>query len=117
MKLLLDTCVYGKALEELLQAGHDVIWTGSWDRDPGDTEILAIAFSQQRIVITLDKDFGELAVFKNELHSGIIRLVNIPALDQGKFILHILKKHEQELLSGAIVTANRTRIRVRAGNS
>src|SRR5205814_2069592 len=35
MKLLLDTCVWGGALAELQAAGHDVIWAGNWDEDPG----------------------------------------------------------------------------------
>lgn len=40
MKVLLDTCVWGGALLEVQTAGHDVIWSGEWDEDPGDEEIL-----------------------------------------------------------------------------
>lgn len=43
-------------------AGHDVVWVGDWDRDPGDREILFQARSEGRILVTLDKDFGELAI-------------------------------------------------------
>ena len=32
------------------------------NEDPGDEEILATAYAEGRILITLDKDFGELAV-------------------------------------------------------
>ena len=38
------------------------MWFGDWSRDPGDEEILAIADQERRILVTLDKDFGELAV-------------------------------------------------------
>ena len=41
MKLLLDTCVWAGALVELRAAGHDVVWSGDWDKDPGDQAILA----------------------------------------------------------------------------
>jgi predicted nuclease of predicted toxin-antitoxin system len=62
VKLLLDTCIWGGAIPPLQAAGHDVIWTGTWDVDPGDEEILARAYREERILITLDKDFGELAI-------------------------------------------------------
>ncbi len=63
MKILLDSCVWGKARGDLESAGHDVVWVGDWPEDPGDEEILAHACSERRILVTLDKDFGELAVF------------------------------------------------------
>jgi hypothetical protein len=37
MRLLLDTCVWGGAVNELRSAGHDGIWAGEWDQDPGVT--------------------------------------------------------------------------------
>jgi len=40
MKVLLDTCVCGGTKNDLVSAGHDVIWTGDWEKDPGDEEIL-----------------------------------------------------------------------------
>jgi predicted nuclease of predicted toxin-antitoxin system len=72
MKLLLDSCVWGKATAELRAAGHDAVWAGDWDEDPGDGEILARAFAEQRVLITLDKDFGELAVVRGMPHRGIL---------------------------------------------
>jgi predicted nuclease of predicted toxin-antitoxin system len=56
------------------QLRHDVIWSGLWPKDPGDIAILAAAHSEQRILVTLDKDFGELAILKGLPHSGIVRL-------------------------------------------
>ena len=59
MKVLLDTCVWGGALRHLETAGLDVVWTGSWPEDPGDEEILAFTHKEQRVLVFLDKDFGE----------------------------------------------------------
>jgi predicted nuclease of predicted toxin-antitoxin system len=64
MRLLLDTCIWGGATHALRTSGHDVIWSGDWDEDPGDEEILAIAYAEGRVLVTLDKDFGELAVVR-----------------------------------------------------
>src|SRR5436853_659677 len=105
MNLLLDTCVWGGALAELRTAGHDVRWTGDLPEDPGDEEILAQAHREQRVLVTLDKDFGELAIVRRLPHAGIIRLVNIPARQQGTVCAHILSVHGGDLPRGAIITA------------
>jgi predicted nuclease of predicted toxin-antitoxin system len=113
MKILLDSCVWGKARPELEAAGHDVVWSGDWPTDPGDEEILARAHSEGRVLVTLDKDFGELAVLRGHLHSGIIRLVGISAHKQAAICIEILAKHEADLKSGAIITAEPGRLRIR----
>ena len=50
--------------EELLrrEAGHDVVWAADWPTVPGDKEILRRAHQEARVLVTLDKDFGELAI-------------------------------------------------------
>ena len=114
MKLLLDTCVWGGALDEIKLAGHDVIWSGDWVEDPGDDEILNIAATENRIMVTLDKDFGELAIVYQRPHSGIIRLVNISARQQAKYCLTILARYGSELQNGAIITVYSDRLRIRS---
>jgi predicted nuclease of predicted toxin-antitoxin system len=116
VKLLLDTCVWGGATTELRSAGHDVAWSGEWPRDPGDEEILARAVAEDRILITLDKDFGELAVLHGKQHRGIVRLVGISARQQGRAIQTIVAAHEAELRAGAIITAETNRLRIRPAN-
>lgn len=113
MKILLDTCVWGKARHELEAAGHDVVWSGDWPNDPGDEEILARAHSQARVLITLDKDFGELTILRGAPHCGILRLVNVSARQQSVVCLRVLADHGAELQSGAIITAEPGRLRIR----
>lgn len=71
MKLLLDSCIWGKAKFDLIRVGYDVVWTGDWENNPGDDEILKIAYNEKRILVTLDKDFGELTVLINQLHGEL----------------------------------------------
>ncbi len=113
MRILLDSCVWGKARAELEAAGHDAIWAGEWPNDPGDAEILAVARREGRVLVTLDKDFGELAVLHGEPHCGIIRLVKIPARRQGATCRSVIEKHARELQECAIITAELTRLRIR----
>ncbi len=113
MRILLDTCVWGGARSALSGAGHDVLWTGEWTEDPGDSEILAFAQREQRVLVTLDKDFAELAIVRGVRHHGIVRLVNIAAREQGPFCAWILDRHGEELLAGALITGERGRLRIR----
>ena len=112
--VLLDTCVWGGALPVLASPGHDVIWSGSWSKDPGDAAILAAAHSGQRILITLDKDFGGLAIVKGLPHSGIVRLTGFRAAQMAIAIHHVLTTYGRELSAGAIITVDPERIRIRS---
>lgn len=85
MKLLLDACVWGGARGELIAAGHDVDWAGDWPQDPGDEKIMDRAAQEGRVLVTLDKNFGELAIVRGKVHCGIVRLVNISARQQPPF--------------------------------
>ncbi len=113
MKVLLDTCICAQAAEIVRQAGHDVIWSGDWPRDPGDDEILRRAAAESRILATIDKDFGELVIVQEMVHVGLIRLVGFRANDQGPALVRLLKTYEAELTAGAILTAQPWRVRVR----
>ena len=59
MRFLANENLPGTAVTALAAAGHDVVWV----RTPGttDPEVLAWAAREGRILLTFDKDFGELA--------------------------------------------------------
>lgn len=113
MRVLLDSCVWGGAKEQLHAAGHAVEWIGDRPEDPGDQAIIEEAHHGGKVIITLDKDFGELAVLRQVPHAGIIRLVGIAAMQQGEAATRALRVYEAELRSGAIVTIELTRTRIR----
>ncbi len=116
MKVLLDSCVWGGAKPILQDAGYDTVWVRDFLNDPGNEAIIDLAYQEDRVLVTLDKDFGELAVMKNILHRGIIRIVNFRAQDQGPVCIQLLQKYTEELRQRALITADRTRTRVRLVN-
>jgi predicted nuclease of predicted toxin-antitoxin system len=77
-------------------------WVGDWPADPGDSEIFAHALKEGLTIVTLDKDFGELAAVFGRAHSGIIRMVNLPLAKQAAVCLAAIDQHGAELLQGAI---------------
>ena len=85
----------------------------AWGRDPGDEEILRRSVEEERILVTLDKDFGELVFVLGRPHGGIMRLVNVRAREQGGMILHALSRFGSELERNALVVVEADRIRVR----
>lgn len=113
MKVLLDSCVWSGAAQALRSFGHDVEVCSEWASDPGDSEILEHAWKQRRVLVTIDKDFGELAVIHDRAHSGIIRLAFVRAHEQGALAGIVLERYGSELLNGAIITVEPTRIRIR----
>lgn len=113
MKLLTDACIWGPTNAALRVAGHDVDWVGDWPADPGDLEILERVHADGRVLVTVDNDFGELAVRQGVSHSGIIRLAMTPVVLEAEVCLAVIAAFERELIEGAIVTATPGRMRLR----
>lgn len=113
MKLLLDSCVWAKAVQPLRDARHDVVSVGDWPADPGDHRILALVAEQARVVVTSDKDFGTLALLEGLSHCGIIRLVDISAIRQATTCLNVISAYAHVLERHGIITVEPGRVRVR----
>lgn len=113
MRVLLDACVSKGVQDALRVAGHDVTWAGDWEEDPGDDEILAMAHREGRVLVTLDKGFGEKVIVRSIPHHGLIRLVGLSAAEQVTVSLHLLNRYLDDLNVGAILTAESDRVRIR----
>jgi predicted nuclease of predicted toxin-antitoxin system len=113
MKLLVDACSGQKVASGLRHAGHDVVFAGDWDKDPGDDEILALAQAEQRVVITRDKDFGTMAVRDKLPHCGIVRLVELPPGRELELCSTVLARYATDLARGVLITVDAHRVRVR----
>ena len=60
MKFLVDECTDTQLVEFLRIEGHDVLYVMESMRGESDDVILARAYTEERILLTEDKDFGEL---------------------------------------------------------
>jgi predicted nuclease of predicted toxin-antitoxin system len=81
MRLYLDQMLDLDVAAALLAAGHDVIRTAECGQQRADdTEVLARANRDGRILITLDKHFGDWVVLPLAEHAGVIRVQVHPAL-------------------------------------
>lgn len=112
MKFLVDRCAGAKLAQWLREQGHDVLEASDEEPDPGDEELLARAASEQRVLVTIDKDFGALVFAQGAAHSGIVRLPDVPAAERIALFSRLLSAHEKDMSGGAIVTVRGDRIRI-----
>ena len=84
MCLLVNENVSRTVIEGLRQLGHDVLSVKESMRSESDDVILARAQSERRVVVTHDKDFGELT-FRSGLPAacGVI-LFRLAGTDRDK---------------------------------
>jgi predicted nuclease of predicted toxin-antitoxin system len=61
MRFLANENFPGAAVAALAGRGHDIVWARIAAPGTSDADVLAWAVREQRILITFDKDFGELA--------------------------------------------------------
>ena len=75
MKFILDENIDLRIADFLQQRGHQVTSIArDYDHALPDHEVLALAVSEQRILITHDRDFGELVFAQGQVHTGVIYL-------------------------------------------
>lgn len=114
MKFLVDESADARLADYLQSLGHDAT-TVARDYAPSleDYQVLAIAHRERRILLTNDRDFGELVFRLGQSHSGVILLrlnstnlaVKIERLD------HILDRYADRLDHFLVVTERLVRVR------
>ena len=114
MRILANENVPGPVVAALRAAGHDVLWVKESMTGAKDHNVLAHAQSEARLVVTFDKDFGELAVRSRlPAASGVVlfRLHGSgPGVDNSRAVAALTSRDDW---AGhfAVVTDDRVRLR------
>ena len=115
MRLLLDQDVYAVTARFLRNAGHDVVTAKELEcsREP-DVRLLAVALEQSRVLVTRDRDFGEL-VFLGGTRAGVIYLRVLPTTVNAvhEELERVLREHPVQDLAKAFTVVEPGRHRVR----
>jgi predicted nuclease of predicted toxin-antitoxin system len=72
LKFIADVNVEKAVVDFLRDEGYDVKWIPDFDRTALDEGLLKLANKERRILVTNDKDFGELKFRQRKLSVGII---------------------------------------------
>ena len=114
MRLLADENIPRLVVEFICSRGHDAIWVGKVAPGIKDQEVLSLATTQKRTLITFDTDFGEL-VFRLGLAApfGIILFRLPPDSLSGisQSIVRALESQEDWVNRFSVVDENRIRTR------
>jgi predicted nuclease of predicted toxin-antitoxin system len=108
LKFLVDECVGLLVAHWLKENGFDTISIMAEMPGISDDEVLAKAFLENRILITSDKDFGDMIFKKKSAHHGIIllRIQSKIALSKIQVLENLLKNHSHELFDNFIVISD-----------
>jgi predicted nuclease of predicted toxin-antitoxin system len=115
LKFIIDVGV-GRIIEEWLKLqDFTVISIATINPEMTDSEILKLADKEKAIIITMDKDFGELVFKSHEPHKGVLLLRLEDAHDEEKLaaIQNIFPDHLPKLKNNFVVYQNgKLRIRI-----
>ena len=108
----MDRCAGTRLADWLRRNGHDVVEARALGADPGDRALLELAEADDRVVVTIDTDFGELIHLHNVAHAGLVRLPDVPAAQRIDLMAELLDRHIEALEARSIVTVRGERIRI-----
>ncbi len=115
MKFLLDVCAASRSLHAALtDLGHDVLSAHDLFPHASDETLLAFAQDEKRILITEDKDFGELVFLRGLPHPGIVRLVEMTPMERADAMRFLIEHHTDTMQDEAIIVVTRKRVRIRS---
>jgi len=114
MNLLADEGVDRQVVLRLRQDGHDVVYVAEMEPGTDDARVLALANERSALLLTADKDFGELVFRMGRIHAGVIllRLAGFSPEAKANVVARVLLEHGVEL-GGSFSVISPGTIRIR----
>jgi predicted nuclease of predicted toxin-antitoxin system len=99
MNILADENIASSIVQRLQADGHHVERMAEMARGGPDTEVLEIANKQSAVILTEDKDFGELVVRHQMQAVGVVlvRLDGFSPIERAEIVSRVVREHANEL--------------------
>ena len=112
MKFLADANIESKVVQFLRNSGYDVKWVLEDNPFLSDEDILEISYKEKRILITNDKDFGELVYkdYRNTFSIILLRVEQNDVMVKIKIVENPITKHKDKI-ENKFSVANKNKIR------
>jgi predicted nuclease of predicted toxin-antitoxin system len=107
VNLLADESVDRQIVERLRQDGYRVMYVAETGPGMPDGDVLALASREEALLLTADKDFGEI-VYRQRLHTHgivLIRLAGLPPEHKAEVVALAIREHAEELEDAFTVIA------------
>ena len=114
MNLIVDENVDKLIVDALRQDGHNVLYVAEFAPSIDDETVLAQANQNGALLITEDKDFGELVFRQRLIHTGVvlIRLDGLSKQAKARIVLTVFANQSSELPGTfSVISPGRVRIR------
>jgi predicted nuclease of predicted toxin-antitoxin system len=114
LKFLADENLDRQIVERLRQDGHLVLYVVEMEPGISDEVVLDLANQEGALLLTADKDFGELVFRLRRIASGVvlIRLSGLSLTSKAEIVSHAINQHVNELLKAfTVITPTTIRIR------
>lgn len=114
MNFLADECVDRLIVGRLRKDGHEVVYVAEMDPGISDDTILKTANKAGCILVTTDKDFGELVFRQKRVSSGVVllRIAGLPALHKADIVSSVIQTHSDKI-KGAFTVVSPGTVRIR----
>jgi predicted nuclease of predicted toxin-antitoxin system len=113
LNFLADESCDFRIVRALREAGHDVIAISEFAKRMDDSSVINLSLREHRVLITEDKDFGQLVYAHGRASRGVI-LIRYPASLRERLCRDVVKLAEQgkERLGESFVVIEPWRIRM-----
>jgi predicted nuclease of predicted toxin-antitoxin system len=114
MNLLADESVDQPVVDRLREDGHEVFSIAEMEPSISDEAVLAIANQRGAVLLTADKDFGELVFRQGRVSAGVLlmRLAGLSPATKATMVSAVIREHTSEL-SHAFTVVSPGMIRIR----
>lgn len=98
MNLFVDESVDRQIVERLRREGHEVLYVAEMEPGISDDIVLARANEKNALLVTADKDFGELVFRLGKVNAGVllIRLAGLSFDKKAEIVSDALRDHGEE---------------------
>jgi predicted nuclease of predicted toxin-antitoxin system len=114
MKFLADENVDKPIVERLRDGGHTVLYVVEMKPSISDDEVIQRANQELALLLTADKDFGELAFRQRRVVYGVvlIRLAGLSPQRKAEIVAIVIQEHADEMAQNfTVITPGAVRIR------
>jgi predicted nuclease of predicted toxin-antitoxin system len=116
VNLLVDESIDRQIVDALREKGYIVGYVAEMDPGISDDVVLELANKEGVLLLTADKDFGELVFRLRRLSSGVVlvRLAGLSPVKKSEIVVPFIMEHFSELVeSFSVITPMGIRIRHR----
>jgi predicted nuclease of predicted toxin-antitoxin system len=114
VKLVADEGVDAAIVARLRGDGHDVVYVAELSPGITDGAVLELTNADERMLMTADKDFGELVFRLHRTAFGILllRLPGLPSAGRADTVAEVISEHGHEMV-GAFTVLSPGLLRIR----